>query len=189
MLRNTTQGNCRTIHISINSPEVGKDFRKEFVPLRYRRLGEYRGRRRHISPRPVRGICELQPVKGLLEGRLSTGYPGKQTLGVGEVVERSVLLHIQSSSRTVQGGGKSTPCKPNLDGLHQTYSPPSHMASSNNQKGGLRHQGRPLAGRSPSRVKRLQLVDYMSTLMESRKCMKCTISYGSTPTNVTCSRP
>ena len=61
----------RTVHLRIKSPKVCQKLQKEFIPLYYRKLGEYRECRPHISTRSVRGICGLQLVKRLLKGRLS----------------------------------------------------------------------------------------------------------------------
>ena len=44
-------------------------------------------------------------------------------------------------------------------------------------------------GSSPRQANRLLLVEWMSTRTDNMECMRCTISSGLTPTNVTRSRP
>ena len=79
--------------------------RKDFTPLRYCGLGEYRRRRRHISTCLVRSIFKLQPVKSLLEGRLSTGYHGNRPVDASKTLRGpSVSLRI---TQEAQSGGKN----------------------------------------------------------------------------------
>ena len=51
--------NHRTVHLQIQYLRVFESGRKDLAPLRYRGLGKDRGRRRHISPHPVRGVRTL----------------------------------------------------------------------------------------------------------------------------------
>ena len=87
----------------IESPEVRQKRQKEFMSLFYLGLDKYRGRRRHISTRPVRGICEFQLVKSLLEGRLSAVYQGKHTRRRLEDFGGSVHLPPKNLRRAVRG--------------------------------------------------------------------------------------
>ena len=102
-LRCPTRGHHRTVHLRIESLEVIQKLQKEFIPLHYRVLVKYRGCRRHISTRLVRDICELQPFKSLLKGRISTGYKGGQIHRRFEDIKGSVRLPPKNPKLTVRG--------------------------------------------------------------------------------------
>ena len=89
----------QAVHLRILSSEVRKKRRKQVIPLRYRGRDEDRGRRRHISPRPIRGICELQPVEIRLKGGLSTGKQGEQARQRLEDIGRPVSFLPENPSR------------------------------------------------------------------------------------------
>ena len=72
-------------------------------PLRYRRIEEDRGRRRQITPRPVRSVSELQPVEIRLKGGLSTGKQGEQSRQRLEDADRPVRLPPKKPIRAVRG--------------------------------------------------------------------------------------
>ena len=57
---------------------MGEQRRKQVTPFRYRGPDKDRGCRCHIIPRPIRGICELQPVESRLKGELLIGKQGEQ---------------------------------------------------------------------------------------------------------------
>ena len=95
--------NSQAVHLRISSPEVRQKRRKQVIPLRYRGLDVDRGRRRHISPRPVRNVSKFQPVESRLEGGLSIGGHEEQALQRLKDVDRRVRLPPKEPSLTVRG--------------------------------------------------------------------------------------
>ena len=83
-------------------PEVQEQLRKQVILLRYRGRDENRGRRRHISPRPVRSVSKLQPVESRLKEGLSTDKHGEQAHRRLKYVDRPIRLPSKNRSHTVR---------------------------------------------------------------------------------------
>ena len=59
--------------------EVLPDFWKERIPFQHCGRDKDRGRRRHVSPCPVRGVGELEPVERFLKERCPTAKRGESS--------------------------------------------------------------------------------------------------------------